>query len=154
MEPNAFLALLSNNHLITAVFACFSAQFIKVLLNYGFTGRINSALLFSTGGMPSSHSAFVVGMAASVGATEGLSSPLFALAAVFAFVVMHDAAGVRRAAGKHAEVINDLFERLEKLGVTPAEKLKELLGHSPVEVFGGAIWGLIIAVVAQWVLIW
>ena len=122
MYPNAVIALLNNHHLLTAVFACFSAQAIKVLIEYAYTKKVDKALLFSTGGMPSSHSAFVVALAASVGAAEGLHSPIFAVAAVFAMIVMYDAAGVRRAAGKHAEVINALVEKLENIGITPDEK--------------------------------
>ena len=152
MYPTAFIALLNNHHLITAIFACISAQIIKVLIEYAYSKKIDKALFISTGGMPSSHSAFVVAMAASVATTEGLHSPIFAVAAVFASIVMYDAAGVRRAAGKHAEVINALVERLENFGITPDEKLKELLGHSPIEVVAGALWGIASTAIAHAVL--
>jgi len=149
---NAFIALLSNHHIWIAALACVSAQALKVLIEYGRTKKIDKVLLFSTGGMPSSHSALVVALAASIGTIEGLYSPLFAIAIVSALVVMYDAAGVRRAAGKQAEVINLLMERLESIGITPDRKLKELLGHSPIEVVAGAIWGILTSTVAHGVL--
>lgn len=144
-----FAELLNNHHIWIAVFACASAQALKVLTEYAYTKKLDRELLFGTGGMPSSHSALVVAMAASIGTVEGLGSPIFALSLIFAFIVMYDAAGVRRAAGKHAEVINDLVERLENLGIKPAERLKELLGHSPIEVLAGAIWGIIVSSLAH-----
>ena len=143
--PNALIALLNNQHIWIAAFACISAQALKVLIDYGRTKKIDRAVFWGTGGMPSSHSAFVVAMATSIGTTEGLHSPLFAIAIVFALVVMYDAAGVRRAAGKHAEIINVLMGRLENIGITPDKKLKELLGHSPIEVMAGALWGILIS---------
>ena len=153
MYPNAFIALINNHHIWIALFSCISAQAIKVLIEYAYTKKFDRALLFGTGGMPSSHSAFVVAMAASVGTTEGLHSPIFAVALIFAMIVMYDAAGVRRAAGKQAEVINHLVERLENIGITPDEKLKELLGHSPIEVVAGAIWGILTAALLHGVLL-
>ena len=152
MYPNAFIALINNHHIWIALFACISAQALKVMTEYAYTKKIDRALLFGTGGMPSSHSALVVAMAASVGNTEGLHSPIFALALVFALIVMYDAAGVRRAAGKHAVVINNMVEKLKSIGITPDEKLKELLGHSPIEVVAGALWGIIVTSAAYWVL--
>ena len=143
--PNEFIALLNNVHIWTAAFACLSAQGIKVLIDYSRSKKMNTALFFGTGGMPSSHSALVVALTASVGTVEGLHSPLFAIALIFAIIVMYDAAGVRRAAGKHAEVINTMVDRLKNIGITPDEKLKELLGHSPIEVVAGALWGILVA---------
>lgn len=148
MYPNAFTALLNNQHIWIAILACVSAQALKVLIDYGRTKKVDRALFWGTGGMPSSHSAFVVALAASIATAEGLHSPLFAIALVFALVVMYDAAGVRRAAGKHAEVINILMERLENIGIKPDKKLKELLGHSPIEVMAGALWGILTATAA------
>ena len=152
MFPNALADMLNNRHIWVALFACVSAQGIKVLIEYAFTQKLDKALLFSTGGMPSSHSAFVVALALSIGTMEGLNSPVFALAFVFACIVMYDAAGVRRATGKHAQVINDLMDRLKKIGVKPDKKLKEILGHSPVEVVGGAIWGSVVVALAYWLM--
>ena len=95
--------------------------------------------------MPSSHSAFVTSLATGVGLTEGFDSTLFALAAVFALIVMYDAAGVRRAAGKQARVLNAIIEDLNRRELHP-ERLRELLGHTPVEVLAGALLGILIAV--------
>jgi acid phosphatase family membrane protein YuiD len=152
MYPNAFIAFLNNQHIWIALFSCFSAQLLKVLIEYAYTKKLDKSLFFSTGGMPSSHSSFVVAMAVSIGTAEGLHSPLFAVAMVFAIIVMYDSAGVRRAAGKQAEVINTLVERLENIGITPDKKLKELLGHSPIEVVAGALWGILVAAAAYWVI--
>lgn len=150
--PNEFAALLNNTHIWIAAFACLSAQGIKVLIDYGRSKKMNTALFFGTGGMPSSHSALVVAMTTSVGTVEGLHSPFFAIALIFAIIVMYDAAGVRRAAGKHAEVINTLVDRLKNIGINPDKKLKELLGHSPIEVVAGALWGILVASVIHGVL--
>jgi len=93
------------------------------------------------GGMPSSHTACISSLATSIGVVEGFGSPVFALAAVFCFIVMYDAAGVRRAAGKQAAVLNKIIETDgEKINVQ--EKLVELLGHSPFEVFVGVLVGI------------
>ena len=149
MYPNAFIAFLNNQHIWIAAFSCVSAQILKGLIEYLRSRKWNMTMFFSTGGMPSSHSALVVAMATSIGHTEGLHSPLFAVACIFAIIVMYDAAGVRRAAGKHAEMINDLVESLERIRITPDKRLKELLGHSPIEVVAGAIWGIISASLAH-----
>jgi len=136
-----FTQIIVNQHIFIALSSCISAQALKVLVDYGRKKKVDKALIFGTGGMPSSHSALVVALTASIGITEGVSSALFAISLIFAGVVMYDAAGVRRAAGKHAEIINDIVESLENIGIKPDEKLKELLGHSPIEVMAGAIWG-------------
>jgi len=121
------------------------AQILKVLFDRWRTKSWTKALFFSTGGMPSSHSALSMAVATSIGINEGFGTPIFALAAVLALVVMHDAAGIRRAAGKQAEAINFLFSKLEDQGIKLDTKLKELLGHRPIEVFAGAILGLVVA---------
>ena len=91
--------------------------------------------------MPSSHSAFVIGMATAIGLVDGVNSTAFALAIGFAFVVMYDAAGLRRAAGKMAASLNKIMDHV--YNVPTSEKLKELLGHTPVEVFAGAALGVV-----------
>ena len=96
--------------------------------------------------MPSSHSSFVTSLACSVGFEEGFSSTLFAIAFVLSMIVMYDASGVRRAAGKQAEVLNIFIANFEKHGIKIDSKLKELLGHSPIEVFAGAILGIVVSV--------
>lgn len=145
-----FEALFQNRILGTALLAWLIAQTLKVLLVLIQTRKLDIARMFGAGGMPSSHSAIVVSMAFAIGFSQGFDSAVFALAAVFALVVMYDAAGVRRAAGKQAKLLNrivvELFEEKKKLDY---EVLKELLGHTPVEVLAGAVLG---ALVAAWLM--
>jgi len=145
---DAFSAFLTNRHLLTALVAMAIAQVLKTLFDYWVTKSWQKALLFSTGGMPSSHSAIAVALAVSIGLYEGFDTTLFAVSAVLALVVMHDAQGIRRAAGMQAQAINFLFSKLEDQGIKLDQKLKELLGHRPIEVMAGAILGLIVAVIA------
>ena len=137
-----------NITLWTAVIAWAAAQLIKTALEYSRTKKINYSLLFGTGGMPSSHCAFVSAMTTAVGIRNGFDSSVFALCCVFSMVVMYDAAGVRRAAGQQAEIINQLVEAIENSGIKMDRKLKELLGHSPIEVAAGAVLGIVAAVIA------
>jgi len=148
LEANPFAALISNVPLITAVIALALAQIFKVLVDYWRTKSWRTALFISTGGMPSSHSALVTSLALSIGIRHGFGTPLFAICAVIAMVVMYDAAGVRRAAGKQAEAINFIFEKMIDQGYTLDEKLKVLLGHKPIEVIAGGLLGLIVASVS------
>ena len=145
-ELNAFL---TNRHLLTALAALVLAQVLKVLFEYWQTGSWQKALLFSTGGMPSSHSALAVSAMVSIGIHEGFETPIFAVSAVLAMVVMHDAAGIRRAAGKQAEAINFLSSKLESQGIKLDKKLKELLGHHPIEVMFGGLLGFAVAILAH-----
>ena len=94
--------------------------------------------------MPSSHSAVVTALATMVGISQGIDSPMFAIAVVFAFVVMYDAAGIRRAAGKQAKILNKIVNTPGLSGVEVTEKLQEVLGHTPTQVFVGAIIGVIV----------
>ena len=105
--------------------------------------KINFKRIIGAGGMPSSHTACITSLATSIGLTQGFGSPLFALATVFCFIVMYDAAGVRRSAGKQAAVLNKM---MENDGVNVQEKLVELLGHTPFEVFVGALVGIVIGI--------
>ena len=98
--------------------------------------------------MPSSHSAVVVGLTTLIGKYEGVGTPLFALSFIVAFVVMYDACGVRRAAGKQAALLNKLVETPGLTGVQVSEKLVEVLGHTPVQVFVGALIGLVVGLIA------
>ena len=143
--PEPITAFLSNRHLLTALAAMAFAQFLKVLFDRWRTKSWTTALFFSTGGMPSSHSALAVALMVSIGLHEGFGTPIFAASAGLALVVMHDAAGIRRAAGMQAEAINFLFSKLESQGIKLDTKLKELLGHRPIEVFAGAVLGLAVA---------
>ena len=146
---DAFLAIplqiLDNAVLAWGLAACGLAQLSKLLIELLLHRRWRPAVLIETGGMPSSHSALVTGTATAVGWQEGFASPVFALAAAVAFVVMYDASGVRRAAGFTAERVNALPETLWE---TPAAKpLKERLGHSRLEVLVGSLMGPSIALI-------
>lgn len=141
-----FLNELFNNKILwVSIIAWFAAQLIKILIEFIKNRKIDLRLMIGSGGMPSSHTAFVVAMTMGVGIQRGFDSPLFAIAAVISMIVMYDAAGVRRAAGKQAEVINMLTTSLENQGIQIDKKLKELLGHSPIEVFAGGILGIAVA---------
>ena len=133
--------LFVNQVLICALAAWGSAQILKVPVEYFRTRRLRWSWLLATGGMPSSHSALIVGVANAIGLYFGYDSPLFALAVAFAMIVTYDAAGVRRQAGMHAERINVLFDELLKGHMWNDEELREVLGHTPFEVLGGTIWG-------------
>lgn len=99
--------------------------------------------LWEQDGMPSSHSAVVSGLATLIGKNEGVNTPIFALALILAFVVMYDACGIRRAAGKQAVLLNKLIETPGLTGMQVSEKLVEVLGHTPVQVFVGALIGVL-----------
>lgn len=137
-----------NNKIVqTCALSWFVAQVIKIIIDCIKNKTINPALIVSSGGMPSSHSSFVTALACATGFTEGFDSSLFAITFVISMVVMYDASGVRRAAGKQAEVLNIFIANFEKHGIKIDSKLKELLGHSPIEVFAGAILGVVIAMI-------
>ncbi len=140
--------ILFGNRIADVVFiAWFIAQFYKLLSCVVTERKLDIRRMWGTGGMPSSHSSTVTSLAASVAIVEGEKSTLFAIALIFSGVVMYDAAGIRRAAGKQAGVLNKIVERLahkieEKIH---DETLKELLGHTPFEVLIGALLGIVVA---------
>jgi acid phosphatase family membrane protein YuiD len=145
---NYFLDFLNNKALLAALTAWFTAQVIKILITLIQEKRIDFALLMSSGGMPSSHSATVCSLAVMIMKICSAASIEFALASVFAFIVMYDAAGVRRAAGEQAKVLNRIVEDLAKGKTEYMEKnLKELIGHTPFQVTVGAVLGIIIGAV-------
>lgn len=142
-----FADFLSNVPLWTSFVAFITAQLIKLALYY-VSGKNHSISLFGSGGMPSSHSATVTALAFSTGYNSGFESGLFAIAAVFALIVMYDAANVRQAAGKNAEAINFIVDLLKKSfsdKVIDYKLLKTTLGHNRLEVGAGFIWGLSVA---------
>jgi acid phosphatase family membrane protein YuiD len=122
------------------------AQVAKVLLTSYRQRRLNLRVLAETGGMPSSHSAIVMGLTAAIGKYSGVGSAAFAIALIFTFVIMYDAAGLRRAAGRQAEVLNRLVEDLVHMRGVQEQRLRELLGHTPLEVIVGAAIGLVVGV--------
>ncbi len=139
--------ILQNHVLIIAMVAWAIAQGLKVPMEYLRSHQWKWAMALAAGGMPSSHSALIVGATQAIGLYVGYDSPLFALGVVLSMIVTYDAAGVRRQAGKHAERINILFDELMH-GQMPDEKeLREVLGHTPREVFGGILLGIAVATI-------
>ncbi len=138
--------ILDNQILLVAVAACLIAQAIKLTIDTIQHGKVSVKVLTTTGGMPSAHSALVTALATGVGQSLGWKSAEFAIATIFAIVVMYDAAGVRQAAGKQARILNQMIDELfsddHKFN---EEKLKELLGHTPVQVIAGAVLGIAIS---------
>jgi acid phosphatase family membrane protein YuiD len=132
--------------LISAASASVLAQALKFLIFTMKNRKINFKIFTTTGGMPSAHSAFVTALSTTVGIINGFDSTVFAVAFAFALVIMYDAAGLRRAAGKTAASLNRIMEDFYKHNVEAiGPKLKELLGHTPVEVLVGAVFGVVIA---------
>lgn len=121
----------------------FLIQTYKLISDLITTRQFNFKRILGAGGMPSSHSAVVTSLATMVGKSEGLNSPMFGIATIFAFVVMYDATGVRRAAGKQAKILNKIVNTPGLTKEQASEKLVETLGHTPVQVFVGAAIGII-----------
>ena len=146
------LALFQNRVLVAGLMAWALAQIIKIPLDYLRTHRWNWALLLTTGGMPSSHSALMTATTHAIGLYFGFANPLFALAVAISMIVVYDAANVRRQAGIHAQRINVIFDELLRGHPINEKDLREVLGHTPLEVAGGILFGLVVAT-GQW-LIW
>jgi len=145
---NEFLSFWIHSTLATAIIAWFLAQLIKVILVLLTHKKLDFGRFVGSGGMPSSHSAIVCALSTAILFTEGYKSAQFAISVVFALVVMYDAAGVRRAAGQQAKILNRIVEDWGKATYSDTEKkLKELLGHTPKEVFVGAILGVLVGIV-------
>ncbi len=138
--------LFGNRLLDVAIISCFIAQFYKVFSPILKGEKIQWARLIQTGGMPSSHASTVVSLSTGVWLLKGTSSIEFAISMVFSSIVLYDATGIRRQAGKHAKALNRLVESIEKKdGIEIiSEELKEFLGHTPIEVFWGSVLGVII----------
>ena len=134
-------------YLLAPLVAWGIAQVTKVTLTSVRQRRLNLRVLAETGGMPSSHSAIVMGLTAAVGKYSGVGSADFAIALIFSFVVMYDAAGLRRAAGRQAEVLNRLVEDLVHMRGVQEQRLRELLGHTPFEVLVGAVLGIVVGLI-------
>jgi acid phosphatase family membrane protein YuiD len=142
--------ILHNQILIVALIACITAQGLKLAIDLIRNRKLNVGYLLSPGGMPSAHSALVGALATSVGLIKGWTGSEFAIACLFAIIVMYDAAGVRQAAGKQAKILNQLIDELfqEKHNLNE-ERLKELLGHTPFQVLVGLSLGISIAMVCS-----
>ncbi len=137
--------ILSNPVLIAGFTSWVLAQLIKVPWNYLSTGKWDWVLLLRAGSMPSSHSALVASVAHASGLFIGFASPLFALALTLAVIVIYDATGIRRQAGKHAEIINRIVRDTIKGKRTKEKQLKEVLGHTPLEALAGTLLGIGVA---------
>ncbi len=145
----SFSAFLQQNYVLTvALSSWLAAQIAKTIINFVLAGKFDIERMWGAGGMPSAHSALVCSLVIAIAKMSGTSSPLFAIAFVMAAIVMYDAMGVRRAAGQQAKVINRLLsDREDEEELLPdGKKLKEMVGHTPLEVGSGALLGILIGV--------
>ena len=151
------MSFFENKVLFTAVLAWLCAQVLKVLLTLVLSKKLNIERLWGAGGMPSAHSSMVCALTISLARVDGVNSPLFALAVIYAFVTMYDAMGVRREAGVHAKLLNKYLNQIENQnadvdgdGIPDKEvdeiELKEFIGHTPLEVLGGVLLGILVGV--------
>jgi acid phosphatase family membrane protein YuiD len=127
-----------------AFVAWFIAQFLKIPTYYYYYRKFDITRFLESGGMPSSHTSFVIGLTTAVGKLAGYDAPIFAVSLVFSLIVMYDASGVRRSVGKQAKLLNYLVIELFEHKHLEEEKLKELVGHTPFEVIAGAILGMVV----------
>ncbi len=134
-------------YIIVPFLVWFGIQLFKFLYDIVKEKKFNFKRLMQAGGMPSSHSAVVVVLTTMIAKAEGLTSPLFGVSLIFSFIVMYDAAGVRRAAGKQAKLLNKIVETPGLSGVEVSERLVEVLGHTPVQVIVGALIGLLVGII-------
>lgn len=146
------LDIFQNKPLIAGLVAWALAQVIKLPLDFFRTRNWNWSLMLTTGGMPSSHSSLMTATTLAIGLYSGFANPLFALGVAITMIVTYDAAGVRQQAGIHAQRINVLFDELLKGHIFNEKDLREVLGHTPLEVAGGILLGIIVAT-GQW-MIW
>lgn len=142
---------------ISTMFGWILGQLIKMPVEYLRHKRWDWTLLLSAGGMPSSHSSLMTATTTSIGLNVGWGSPIFALAVAVTSIIVYDATGVRRQAGFHAERINQIARellKLKKLEENDASYLREVIGHTPGEAAAGVLFGALIALVVQWVMVW
>ena len=143
-----FADLWSNGPLRCGFFSWAVAQFFKVLINLWLNKKLDWRRCFGMGGMPSSHTALVISLVISIGVHEGVQSSMFAVALALAAVVIYDALGVRRETGRQSEVLNQIITHVLVEGKPITEKqLKELVGHTPLEVLGGLIVGITVTLI-------
>ncbi|MCR5674257.1 MAG: divergent PAP2 family protein [Lachnospiraceae bacterium] len=148
-----FFDFLHNEIIIAAFFSWITAQVLKTAIFFAVHRDFRFERLLGDGGMPSSHSATVVGMAVAVALTCGVGDPLFAVSLILALIVMHDAMGVRLETGKQAVVLNDMIRLFMDMGrpISAEEKLKEFVGHTPLQVFFGAVTGFLVALIVHYI---
>lgn len=130
--------------------AWFIAQFIKVIMHLVRKKRFDPSFFWSPGGMPSAHSALMTALATTIGLQYGFASPLFAVSMAVAFIVMYDAAGVRRTVGYHSTMLNKMLDELFKGDKEFSQRLAEIIGHTKWEVFAGAMLGIALGIVFTW----
>jgi len=148
LYPHSFFPeVFQNRILLTTIAVWILAQSFKVVLGVIKERRFNFRWFIGTGGMPSSHAAGASALATSVGLEYGFNSPLFAVAAAFAIVTMFDAQGVRRSTGYQASILNKMMDDIYWKGQIEEQRLKELVGHTPIEVLAGFIFGVVCALV-------
>lgn len=135
-------------YLIAPLLVWLCIQTFKVIWDLITTKKFNFKRILGAGGMPSSHSAVVMALAVMIGRSQGFKSPMFALAFIFSMVVMYDAAGVRREAGKQAHLLNEIVNTPGLSNVEVRDKLVEALGHTPIQVMAGALIGLVVGIIA------
>ena len=131
-------------YIIVPFLVWFGIQLFKFIYDLVKSKKFNFKRLMQAGGMPSSHSGVVVSLTTMIGKNVGINTPLFAVALIFSFIVMYDAAGVRRAAGKQAKLLNKIVETPGLTGLQVSERLVEVLGHTPVQVVVGAAIGVVV----------
>ncbi len=145
---NNFIGFIQNKYIYIPFLLWFGIQLFKLIYDLVTTKKFNFKRILGAGGMPSSHSAVVAGITTLIGKYEGVNTPLFALSLVVAFVVMYDACGVRRAAGKQAAMLNKIIETPGLTGMQVSGKLVEVLGHTPFQVLVGALIGIVVGLIA------
>lgn len=141
------LVLFDNKYIGVPILLWFLIQSFKVIWDLVTVKKFNFKRILGAGGMPSSHSAVVTSLATLIGRYEGFDSAIFALSLIFACVVMYDAAGIRRAAGKQAQLLNKIINTPGLSGLQVQEKLVEVLGHTPTQVFVGALIGIVVGAI-------
>lgn len=146
MFDSLIFKLLANHTLIVAVLAWVTAQLIKFLSYLITRHELDFTKLTGPGGMPSAHAAMVSAMAVNIGKRSGWASGEFGIAVVLALVVMYDAAGIRQAVGKQAQILNTLVNKMPQGRISVSTGLKEILGHTPIEVMAGSLLGLLLAI--------
>lgn len=139
-------AIINNKVLIASFLGWFIAQSLKILVEFVKAGKLDFSRMIGSGGMPSSHSSLVTSMTTAIGLTEGFDSVIFALSFSMACIVMYDASGVRLAVGKQAKILNIILEDFQKHKFE-SERLKELVGHTPIQVYAGGLLGILIAII-------
>ena len=143
-----FQQIIQNEVLKVSLLSWLVAQILKVFSTFAKEKRIDLYRLVGSGGMPSSHSSFVMGLSTAIGLKNGWTSDEYAIAFAFALIVMYDASGVRRAVGKQAIILNQLIKDWQKHKPIKEKQLKELIGHTPIEVIVGGLIGILIACIS------